>query len=919
MYSFRRGPCLSVLAALVWAGITANAHAAVNVPPGFEDLARGQQLWLDVSLYGEPMGLFQVKVDLDNVTFQKPDDLMAIIKEKYNNDPALARLLAMSLRAPLKRNDNLSCKTTGKTEGCDFIVTKTVAVIYDENNARLSLFLPAHYLPREHIPDIYYQATPESSRALIHQQNLNFVADQDFQSASVQGNGTLGVTQNGYANLDWLWQGQRYRTDSQQRAQVNNAYFRQDFLKRMYVQGGVMDSRDIFSNAGGNINLSLLPIGRIQGLRTGSTQAWVNQSQVSRGTPVTVFLSKDSRVDAYRNGQLLSSFYLKAGMQKLDTRAFPTGSYTVTLRIYESNQLVRTQTVPYTGTGDPQQNTFEWFIQGGRLDTEEGYQSEGNSPVIQGGLRIPVSTGLSLTLGSTVLKDVQYYEAAADWNHGFSSGPLDGLLTSRASFLYGSDGSRGNMQQVTYSDGFSLSFYRSAMMAPDCDSSGDSQHYGSYSGCSESTSLTFSVPVHQWYLNLGYSLENNQGRYVYRNQLPVDDEGVRDGAPWDRIYFSRYRSQTWQAGISRYFSVAGININSNLNAFVRNNTGYTAKDKGIFLNMNMSFNGNNGVNGRHSTSSLGASWQHSQRDADRVGYNMAYSRYMDEGGENELGAAVSGINTDSSTLSAYARSGGQLGNGSLTVSDAWNRDYGGHSLSASGNYSSSVALGQGGFYWGRWGDGTPSSAFTVGVDTPEDEGEGARVNVAVDGSGQANVRGNSRALFTVPGFRESTLRVTESVGVTEGAGSAINRGAGTRSVFMQPGRMYRRDVGITTHYTWLGRMLDSASRPLEGGIPLNVASWTPLGQGGFLMETTQLLKVVFVMKDSEFWRCGLKVKSMRDVVRWTGTSLCTNTTMAKLPEREQKQVQLMAVRKDDRDAAPVAANQPEKSQQGVDE
>ncbi|WP_421081973.1 TcfC E-set like domain-containing protein, partial [Serratia fonticola] len=32
----------------------------------------------------------------------------------------------------------------------------------------------------------------------------------------------------------------------------------------------------------------------------------------------------------------------------MDTRTFPSGSYTVTLRIYEDNQLVRTETVPYT-------------------------------------------------------------------------------------------------------------------------------------------------------------------------------------------------------------------------------------------------------------------------------------------------------------------------------------------------------------------------------------------------------------------------------------------------------------------------------------------------------------------------------------------------------------------------------------------
>lgn len=85
------------------------------------------------------------------------------------------------------------------------------------------------------------------------------------------------------------------------------------------------------------------------------------------------------------------------------------------------------------------------------------------------------------------------------------------------------------------------------------------------------------------------------------------------------------------------------------------------------------------------------------------------------------------------------------------------------------------------------------------------------------------------------------------------------------------------------------------------------------------METTQLLNVVFVMKDSEFWRCGLKVKSMRDVVRWTGTSTCTTTTIAKMPKREQKQVELMAVRKDDRSASPVAANRSEQTQEGAEE
>ncbi|WP_338522388.1 TcfC E-set like domain-containing protein [Erwinia aphidicola] len=77
-------------------------------------------------------------------------------------------------------------------------------------------------------------------------------------------------------------------------------------------------------------------------------------------------------MDAYRDGQLLSSFYLKAGTRELDTRTFPTGSYAISLRIYENNQLVRTDTVPYTGTGGTALSSFQWFVQAGNVSDDNG-------------------------------------------------------------------------------------------------------------------------------------------------------------------------------------------------------------------------------------------------------------------------------------------------------------------------------------------------------------------------------------------------------------------------------------------------------------------------------------------------------------------------------------------------------------------
>lgn len=886
-------------------GLTLNheTYSAVQVPPGFEELAQGQILWLDVSIYGKNLGLFQANVNLETVKLLDAPALVRAVKENYSDSPELLDELTSSLGNALARNGNLSCSTSGNAPGCDFVETKTVAVIYDENNARLSLFLNPHYLPRTKQQDPYYQATVEAHNGLVHQQNINFVADRSYQSASVQGNGSLGITQAGFVNVDWTWQGQRYRSEGIQKAEVNNAYFRQDLWKRVYLQAGEMDSRDIFSNAGGNINLSQLPIGKIQGVRAGSTLAWINQDRVSKGTPVNVFLSREARVDAYRDGQLLTSFYLAAGAQSLDTRTFPTGSYTVTLRIYEDNQLVRTQTVPYTGTGSAPANTFQWFIQAGRLDDRTTGGADDNGRVLHAGIRTPVTANLAFTAGTAVLDNINYWEGAADWSHAFSGSLIDGTLTSRLSYLHGSDESRGNIQQLNYNDGFSLSFYRSSASAKDCNSQGEYRY--SNSGCYKSTNFMLSVPVSQWYANLGYSLTSNEGRYVYRRDLTDGDINYQSGAPWEQIYATRSRSATWQVGGSRNFNFRGMNLNTNLSAFMRDESG-SGRDKGGFMSVTLNFASHRLGDDARTSTSLGASLRGSQQEDRELSYNAAWTSYADNNGGNEVGASLYGANSRVVTASGYGRKDGQYGNGTLTFTDAYDNKNNSHTFSSSGSYNSSLVVDRSGLVWGRWGDGTPSSAITLGVDTP-DEDSATLVNASLEGGSRADVGGDSRAVFTVPGYRQATFNITESSTSPRGIGSEISKGAGTRSVFMMPGKVFSRNVEVSSRYTWLGRLTDTEQRPLEGGIPLNVVSWTPLSKGGFTLETSHPLKMLYVMQDDVFWACRMKVRAVRDVVRWVGNTECQSTTLASLPGPEQKQVELMMARRS-QDGTPTVKN-----------
>lgn len=869
--------------------VSLTSNASLRVPRGFEELIQGQTILTDVSLHGQSLGFFKTRVDLESVLFIQPDAVISAILRAYPDNPRLSTMLHQSLDKPFRRNSQFSCSTSGNQPGCDFLDTQMVDVIYDENNARINLFIARAYLPPKKQSNIYYDVSKESRNALIHQQNINFVADRRYQSASLQGNGTLGVSDGGYLNLDWNLQGQRSGNQSTYDASVNNAYFRQDFLKRIYVQAGVMDAKDIFSNTGGNINLSQLPLGKIRGVRTGSTLAWINMNKVSSGTPVNLFLSRDARVDAYREGQLLASLYLKSGAQILDSRAFPQGSYVLALRIYEDNKLVRTETVPYTKLGELSSRTLQWFIQAGVPNMDGISRGRTDRQVIQSGLRLPVSNNLAMTTGIAFFNTAHYWENALDFSHGFDSGWLDGLLTSKTSYLHGSEGSRGNIQQVNYNDGFSLSFYRSAITAPYCNSQG--LHRYSINGCYKSTNAMFSVPLDRWYATLGFARNSNQGRYVYRRDMADYDPHERTGVPWERIYQTHSESRTWQAGLTRTISLNGINIVSGTNAFVRNDSTFNAPDKGMFITLSLSASRND-ADGKRYTFSGGTSWQTSKRGNGELGYNVAASQFGDETSENETGVSLNGVNMDTLTTSAYGRIGGQYGTGSLTVSDAWDRTGGEHLLNGSGNYSSSLILDQNGLAAGRWGAGKPSSAITVSVEQQESP-EVSRVNVSVDTNGRSEVRGNSRALFTVPGYRESQFDVTESAASSEGISSDINRGTGARKVFMTPGKAFNWTVSVQTRYTWLGQLLDNNHHPLEEAIPLNVMAWTPLGNGSFTIETTRKVEKLYVMKNESYWQCGMKVSMVKDVIRYVGETACQRTDLARLPAAEQKQVALM--------------------------
>lgn len=858
---------------------TKYTHAEIRVPPGFEELARNQSQWVEVFLYGKSMGVFEVNVNLKDVTFIDAEKLFRLVKTNINNDQNGIASIKNAIGKPLARNGQLACYSNGDQPGCDYIKTNSIAVIYDENLARISLFINEKYINKKTSDDGFYHQTTDISNALIHQQNINFVADKNYQSASIQGSGALGVTKAGYINTDWSYIEQKNNSTSSKQADIYNAYYRQDLDKRHYVQLGLMDSRDIFSNAGGNITLSQLPIGKIKGMRTGTTLAWTDATKQKSGTPLIVVLSNDSRVDAYKGKQLLSTSYLKAGVREIDTTNFPPGSYNVSLMIYENNHFSRQQDVPYTNVGSQMGNSLQWFAQAGQIASSDSVSDNGNSPSFQGGLRLPVTSQTSLTGGTSWVKGREFWEGALDWSHGFDKQYIDGVLTGRASYLYGSDDSTGNIQQLNYNDGFSLSFYRTALSAPDCSSNGRGDY--AFSGCYKSTIFMVSVPVQGWYANLSYSVDESTGRYVLVNNDAgtSSDIGIIGSQP---RYYTHGKSDTWQLSMSRAFPASRLSVSTSISAFKRSQYS-NLSDYGGFVSMNVSLTSQANERRGPGNASVGINYASSKQSAAQTSYNASYTRYKDETGDSEVGAQISGVDSDNVTSSVYTRSAGNAGNGALNLTDAWDRTQNSHLANVSGSYSSTLALTADHIYLGRWGNGTPGSAVSFDI-SGEDLDSDAAVNVGVEGSSRADIAPGYGKLFTIAGYQPTQIEVNESQKSSHGVSSSILKGYGETSVFATPGKIIEKHIKLVSHYTWLGRLLDEKQEPMQNITILNATSFTSLGEGGYTLETDRKVDSLYVLRNSQLFKCEVNAVKVRDVVTYFGTSTCRNISLASAPK-----------------------------------
>ncbi|EBD0851659.1 hypothetical protein FHN97_20630 [Salmonella enterica] len=839
-----------------------------NLPEEFRSLWQGQEEMVEVKLYERSLGLFKVSVTPDGITVLEPERLLesAGTNEKYR-----AELLSL-LGAPLSRNGNRSCQggSDSGSSGCNFIQTDRLAVVFDDSESVLYLFLGRDVIKENSGDERYWHPTPEVKRAFLHRQTLNFAENKDSRTLSVNGAGATGVTENSYAVVDWLlnWQQYDQNTSTSPETAINSLYWRYDIARRYYFQTGRMDNTDLARTEGGNFSFSLLPLPRIEGARAGTTQTYLRQRNTEVATPVTLMLTRFSRVEAWRNNQLLGTWYLDAGVQQLNTRSLPEGSYLLDLRIYEQDTLVRTEQYPFSKSGMTE-GDLQWdtFIQGGKITDDTGENDNNQKPdnAVTAGFRIPLGRSLSFMQGISLLDSNGYYESTIKWNGSLFEAPL-GLSLSR---LWGAYGTRGSSETLTWSPGVSLSFYHYQSEVNNCGSNQET----AWSGCNETYNASLSLPLSGWSAMVGYSDSRNKS--FWRSYSPADE--VKSVHPWE---VQQGRTRTWQINASRSFLYEGISLMSSLGVYRSQSDGRSQQyDNGLFINFSLSQNSPSSRNvSRNLRGGYNLRRNKQGGDSDEVWMDAQWSQQT-ESARRELAAHLSGSSYGSEAV-VRGQNNNRFGdlNGSLSVSKEKNNGTVRHGISLT--YDSSFAVNRDGFFWGGSASGiTNLAGSTVTVN-------GADSNIPLvalrgGGYGWQSLGGGQKTLLPLNALTPADVYVEE---VDKGQINVQISGGGESQVFLLPGYIYARSISAKTSLTWTGRALDEHDTPLADALILNTGRDTVSGDGGFSVEMNTGDRFIYLLKDNRLYSCPMVSRQKKNSLVLLGEISCQQTEKESLPE-----------------------------------
>jgi len=866
--------------------VGADARGSAIVPDEFAALMEGQVEYLDVTVLGQRLGMFPVIVRPDTVTFENPQAVIdALLGHGARLDPGARDTLAQVLSSHMTTHESLACGVA--VGACGYVGTDNADVILDRQKGVLSLFLRSDWLARKAPDARLHLPSDQTENALVHRQTVLYASGRRFSSLAVTGTGAVGITDGGFIGFDWRMLRQDGNTYRRTDWALRSAYVRQDIARTHYVQAGRMDMRNLSSPLGGNFGLTMQPFGRMEGVRVGTTQAYLNREVAGQGTPVTVILTQPARVDAYRGEELLGSSYLQAGLQNVDTTAFPVGSYPVSLRIVQNGVVSRTETVPFVRQGGNASaiTGVQWFAQAGRAlyDDASVVYERPHLPVAQAGVRVPVMRGLVAGNSLARVDGRLYDEARIDaW---LPVGRYSVNLT--AAQLVGSDGARGQSEQLTFGRRINWSVYRYHTTDADCSAHGSQRMRGL--SCNTTVTATVSVPVLRGQATLGYTRSSSRSRYVGELDFPTYPLAPGQRHEQETLVASRALS----ASYARVFSVGRESLASvGLNGYRRDLNG-GRRDRGGFVSVTLSRLPARRAHHATRVQSLGAQFSSPTAGASRATLRASETRIWQEDGYRDLGMQASADDRRRFNASVNGRYDSSAGRFSALLSQDSVRGSR-NTFSASAGYASAFALSRSGFVLGADAGGTdPAAGVAVTVHGDRDVDGSAAASVTSPSLAPTSLRAGEKRLIVVSPFQKNVIDTRDGASTAKKKGAvhaSLETGTGPRPWFLTPGKIGLHSIASRMSLTYIGR-LSFADDPMGGSLRvLNAVHADVDESGAFVAEFDHRPDALYTWRNGKAYVCRVDRVVAHGAVSQVEMSPCNAVAAVSLPERARRKL-----------------------------
>lgn len=396
------------------------------VPPGFETLNEPQLTEIDVWFGGEFLASVLARFTYEQITFLNPDEISSRI-------PGLIDRSSLSeiLRSPVSTNAHLICRSQFEID-CGTLSPLQAGVIFDRNAFRADVFLAPDLL--EITPSRISRYLPDSNASMsLFNENRLFFSGSDQTSLAFN---LSNSTQIGFAENRLLFRNVWTDGDG---PSIDSLAFEREYRGHALQIGLVRaDSNGLaFMNSEQFVGLSL----------ESSTITRTDLDQ-TLGNEIVLFFSSRSRVEIYRDNQILYSGYYDVGNHTLETGSLPQGSYDIDIRITDSNGTTTTEQRYYSKNSRfaPIDQTL-YFLQIGNLvqpAVQSVFPSQGEK-LLRGGFSKRIAANAGFSAGFSSSEDTELAEASLFYQRS--------RLSIAAGLAYESDGTIGANLDLRFQDG----------------------------------------------------------------------------------------------------------------------------------------------------------------------------------------------------------------------------------------------------------------------------------------------------------------------------------------------------------------------------------------------------------------------------------------------------------------------------------